>query len=67
MQSVPAGARLFIDGQAYGTTPASIPGVPHGAHTIRIEAPGYRTWEARVVVTAGTRVPVPATLQREQE
>ena len=65
--SVPGQARLFVDGQPYGNTPASIPGLSQGVHTIRVEAPGYKTWEGRVAVIAGTRVRVQATLQQEQE
>ena len=65
--STPGQARLFVDGQAYGNTPASIPGLSQGVHTIRVEAPGYRAWEGRVAVIAGTRVRVQATLQQEQE
>lgn len=65
--SVPGQSRLFVDGQPYGKTPASIPGLSPGVHTIRVEAPGYKTWEGRVAVIAGTRVRVQATLQQEQE
>lgn len=65
--STPSNARLFVDGQAYGNTPAGIPGLTPGAHTVRVEAPGYRAWEGRVAVLAGTRVRVQATLQQEQE
>jgi serine/threonine protein kinase len=65
--STPSQARLFVDGQAYGSTPASVPGLTVGAHTVRVEAPGYRPWEGRVAVLAGTRVRVTATLQQEQE
>ncbi len=65
--STPARARLFVDGQAYGSTPASIPGLEPGAHTVRVEAPGYRPWEGTVAVLGGTRARVQATLQQEQE
>jgi hypothetical protein len=65
--STPSQARIFVDGQAYGNTPAGIPGLSQGAHTVRVEAPGYRPWEGRVAVIAGTRVRVQATLQQEQE
>ncbi len=56
-----------MDGQPYGSTPAGIPGLTPGAHTVRVEAPGYKPWEGRVAVLAGTRVRVQATLQQEPE
>ncbi len=65
--SSPAMARLFVDGQAYGSTPAGIPGLSPGVHRVRVEAPGYRAWEGQVMVVAGTRVRVEATLQQGQE
>jgi hypothetical protein len=65
--STPSQARLFVDGQAYGSTPAAIPGLTQGAHTVRVEAPGFKPWEGRVAVIGGTRVRVQATLQQEQE
>jgi hypothetical protein len=65
--SIPASARLAVDGQAYGSTPAAIPGLTPGPHRVRVEAPGYRVWEGQVVVVAGTRVSVQAILQQEQE
>ena len=65
--STPAQARLTVDGRSYGSTPAVIPGLSPGAHTVRIEARGYRTWEGQVQVQPGTRARVQATLQQEQE
>jgi hypothetical protein len=65
--STPAQARLFIDGQLYGSTPAAIPGLTPGPHRVRIESRGFRTWEGQVLVTPGARVRVQATLQQEQE
>ncbi|BCS34072.1 hypothetical protein TBR22_A33010 [Luteitalea sp. TBR-22] len=65
--STPTQARLTIDGQYYGSTPAAVPGLTQGAHTVRVEAPGFKPWEGRVAVIGGTRVRVQATLQQEQE
>jgi hypothetical protein len=65
--STPAQARLYIDGQLYGSTPASIPGLAPGPHRVRVEARGFRTWEGQVQVQPGARVRVQATLQQEQE
>jgi hypothetical protein len=67
VQSTPPQSRIFVDGQFYGSTPASIPGLSPGAHTVRVEAPGHRPWEGRVVVVSGARVRVQATLQQGQE
>ena len=65
--STPAQARLYVDGQLYGSTPASIPGLTPGSHAVRIEAAGYRPWAGQVDVMPGTRTRVQATLQQEQE
>jgi hypothetical protein len=65
--STPAQARLYVDGQLYGSTPASIPGLTPGSHTVRIEAAGYRAWQGQVEVMPGMRTRVQATLQQEQE
>ena len=37
--SNPPGARVFIDGRSFGTTPARIPDVPIGSHVVRLELP----------------------------
>jgi hypothetical protein len=63
--SRPTDARLFIDGQAYGTAPAVVPGLRGGQHLVRVELPGYRPWEQRVDVQPGQRVRVDATLVPE--
>ena len=62
-----AGAGCSSTGSRTATHPASVPGLPQGAHVVRVEAPGYRPWEGRVAVVAGTRVRVVATLQQGQE
>jgi len=63
--SRPADARLFIDGQAYGTAPAVVPGLRAGRHVVRVELQGYRAWEQSVEVQPGQRVRVDATLLPE--
>lgn len=65
--STPAQARLYVDGQLYGSTPASVPGLSPGSHTVRIEAAGHRAWQGQVEVMPGMRTRVQATLQQEQE
>lgn len=63
--SRPTDAHLFIDGQAYGTAPAVVPGLRAGRHLVRVQLPGYRAWEQSVDVQPGQRVRVDATLLPE--
>jgi hypothetical protein len=60
--SRPAGARVFIDDQAVGSTPLRVSGLAPGPHTIRLEQPGYRSWIGTVTVTAGRLARVSASL-----
>ncbi|MBF5044887.1 PEGA domain-containing protein [Aggregicoccus sp. 17bor-14] len=39
----PAGARVYLDGEALGYAPVSIPALAVGAHLVRVERPGFRT------------------------
>ena len=39
--TMPAGAQLFINGQAAGTTPRTITALPDGNHQLRAELPSY--------------------------
>jgi len=58
----PAGAHLNIDGRDAGVTPAQVE-LEEGVRVIRLSAPGLKSWEGGVVVTAGTRSSVgPITL-----
>lgn len=44
----PAGARLYVDGVDKGTVPQEVSISRTGTHTIRIEAPGYAPYEAKL-------------------
>lgn len=52
--TAPAGALVLIDGQVKGITPATIPGLSPGSHTIRIILDGYQDLETTTEITAGT-------------
>lgn len=52
IESRPAGATIFLDGRLVGTTPMLLSGVAPGAHEVRMELEGYRTWSASTVVDA---------------
>lgn len=54
IRTVPRGARVLLDGRVVDErTPAGISSIPHGAHLIRIEKPGYRAYEKRLEVRGG--------------
>jgi hypothetical protein len=40
----PAGARVFVDGEQQGHTPASLQTLPIGKHLLRIERPGFKVF-----------------------
>ncbi len=50
--SSPPGARLFVDGEDAGETPARVP-VSLGTHDIRLELAGYRGWTRTIQVPEG--------------
>jgi hypothetical protein len=49
----PAGALVFIDGKMKGVTPATIPGLSPGSHTIRLVLDGYQDLETITEIAAG--------------
>ena len=63
--STPAGAAIFLDDEStQWTTNTTIPGIPAGDHSIRIELDRYRTPDdRRVTVTRGANTTVHFTLE----
>jgi hypothetical protein len=64
IDSRPAGAQVWMDGALVGTTPLLVSGVGAGAHAVRIELQGYRSWSTSVQVNRGERTRVAASLER---
>lgn len=64
VQSRPAGARVYINDRLAGSTPISIPRLPAGPATVRLEMDGYRLWSTKVRVSAGEQTRVAASLER---
>ena len=50
-KSRPAGARVFVDGEAVGYTPVTLPALPVGKHLVRMERPGFRQFGQVAEVT----------------
>jgi len=48
VESMPAGARVSIDGRDVGVTPLTIPALARGSHVVRITHQGYVAAERRV-------------------
>jgi len=64
VDSRPRGAQVFIDGRPMGTTPASIPDIPTGAHVVRLELADHRVWTSSTRVAAGQETRVTGSLER---
>lgn len=61
------GALIEVDGTAMGFTPAVLPRVTAGTHTIRIRRPGFRPYEERIEVRPNEQTAVQVRLRLEQE
>jgi formylglycine-generating enzyme required for sulfatase activity len=57
VSSIPAGARIEVDGEPAGVTPAKLE-LDAGIRRVQVSAPGLRVWNSSVVVQAG----VPQTI-----
>jgi len=64
VDSLPTGAKVFVDGKLAGTTPVVLPQVTAGEHVVRIEQDGYRRWSSSVRIVSGERNRVTASLEK---
>ncbi len=62
VDSQPAGATVFVNGQPAGRTPLVLSSLPVGSRAIRIELSGYRPWSQSVRVVADRSARVLARL-----
>lgn len=61
------GALIEVDGTAMGFTPAVLPRVAAGTHTIRISRGGFRAFEETIEVAPNEQTAVQVRLRLEQE
>ncbi|KAF5055821.1 PEGA domain protein [anaerobic digester metagenome] len=71
VQSVPAGANVYIDGQFHGTTPSQAGSylsqdVIAGKHIVSVQLDGYVTYSTTVQVLSGERKSVVANLNQDR-
>jgi serine/threonine protein kinase len=64
VQSRPAGARVFVNDRPVGSTPLTIPTLPAGPASVRLELDGYRTWSTTIRIAPGPPTRVAASLER---
>ena len=61
--STPPGAAIFVDGEPAGlATPATVPALPVGTHTVQLRLAGYEPWSQAVVVRQDRHFPFQALL-----
>ena len=58
----PAGAQVYIDNVLQGTSPATVPALSAGSHTLRLERDGYQNMTLPVMVNDGTVTAFSTTL-----
>jgi hypothetical protein len=63
IQTKPAGASVFVDGESYGVTPMRLNGVlAPGQHTLRLDHPSYAAVDEKVILVPGQVTKVDKTL-----
>jgi len=65
IKSTPDGAEISVDEKFMGSTPSSLRLAP-GDHKIKLQKPGFKTWERTMTVGAGATATVDATLEKQE-
>jgi hypothetical protein len=63
VSSLPAGARVTVDGRFVGITPLSLPDLTPGGHRVTVELEGYLPYTATAIVNPNRVTRVAARLQ----
>lgn len=64
IKSNPDGADITVDDKYMGSTPSTLK-LAAGDHKIKLEKPGFKTWERTLTVGEGSSATVNATLEKE--
>ena len=62
IDSIPAGARVFINSEPVGVTPLVLAEIPVGSRAVRLEADDHAPWSSTIRVVAGQQAHLSATL-----
>lgn len=63
IESNPAGADIEVDGSFVGNTPSDVL-LTEGEHTISVKKSGFKDWERKLKVSAGSSVHLSAELEK---
>jgi PEGA domain len=63
LESTPPGADIELDGGFVGNTPSDVQ-VPEGEHTVTVKKTGFKDWERKMKVTAGSTIHLNADLEK---
>jgi len=61
----PDGAEVYVDGQFYGNSPATLKLKP-GKHTVAVKMSGYKEWSRELSTDAGSDAHLAATLEKAE-
>lgn len=63
LESVPAGAEIYLDGNLIATTPAVKVSISAGRHVVLLRKRGFQDWRREVSVLAGNTLTLRADLE----
>ena len=67
IDSIPVGARVFINSEPVGVTPLVLAEIPVGSRAVRLEADDHAPWSSTIRVVAGQQAHLSATLSSSRQ
>ena len=64
VNSVPTGADIEVDGTFVGNTPSDLR-IDQGDHSITVKKSGYKPWERKMKVSAGSKIQLNAEMEKD--
>jgi len=63
IESTPAKADIYIDGEKVGKTPANLKSIGRGTHEVEVRMEGYEVWREKVIIEENIEKTITAALQ----